>query len=82
MLGLEHPLLLFFLMAGPSGCRSDIDHGPVIVLQAWIGSVLPDLSGSLSFDGRSNLQTVDTICLAVSSRGACTSDADLVASRP
>lgn len=69
-------------LVSPRGCCSDIDPCSVMMPQACIGSGLPDLSGLLSFDGESNLQTLNTTWLAVSRRGACCkSEAESVASR-
>lgn len=72
--------LVFLVLADPSGCRGDIDACTVMMPQACIGPVLPDLSGPLSFDGGRNLDPVDTTRLAVSCRGTCKSEAELVAS--
>lgn len=41
--GLERPLILLSLVADSSGCRSDIGPCSVMMPQACIGSVLPDL---------------------------------------
>lgn len=80
MLGLDRSLISFSLVAHPSGCRSDIGPCSVMMPQACIESGLSDLLWSVSFDGGSELQTVGTTWLAASCRGACKSEADLVAS--